>query len=451
MTRRLFVCHASAEIESTSEIVDALEGALDFPSGALWTSGLPGYSSDSDGNTLHATLADATLVLALLSETSVRDPNFLFELGAAWGFGVRVVMLALGDSSDIDFAYLPTQLRDVPLVRGQHGGEWTNLIADLSLRLGLVPRVAAARAPSLAAPARHEECHEEYHEKYHEDSNEEHYDFGAHDMQTLQEPFSDETVAFQREQEALPQAPQLPRLSMHTYDEPITSPDANVPAHSYIEELLRIEAEAEAEAATTPRASVQSAPLPATPSLPPPFDSDVFARLPTCEMALEAGRAVSECAFNRAEIDDFTAELEQPLGRLVNALGGSWDELRAEHGFEGWLRETDELLGVLPDEARRVEDWYKLGFELATLHNLAGQLVLDGADAAAEQQWRGALERFLMRAERAEIGYENLGRVLGLLENLAGPSSERDLANIGRSLEELRRQAAGADAIHTAA
>ena len=70
---------------------------------------------------------------------------------------------------------------------------------------------------------------------------------------------------------------------------------------------------------------------------------------------------------------------------------------------------------------------------------------------AAEQQWRGALERFLMRAERAEIGYEDLGRVLGLLENLAGPSSERDLANIGRSLSELRRYAAGADGIHTAA
>ena len=55
-----------------------------------------------------------------------------------------------------------------------------------------------------------------------------------------------------------------------------------------------------------------------------------------------------------------------------------------------------------------------------------------------------------MRAERAEIGYENLGRVLGLLENLVGPSHERDLSNIPRSLEELRRYAAGAD-IHTAA
>jgi hypothetical protein len=80
-------------------------------------------------------------------------------------------------------------------------------------------------------------------------------------------------------------------------------------------------------------------------------------------------------------------------------------------------------------------------------------LVLDGPERsdAAEQQWRSALERFLTRAENARIGYEQLGRVLALLENLAGPRSERDLTNIGRSLTEVRSYAAGADGIHTAA
>jgi len=179
-------------------------------------------------------------------------------------------------------------------------------------------------------------------------------------------------------------------------------------------------------------------------------DSDVFARLPTCEMALEAGRAVSDCLFNRDEISDFIVELDAPLGGLIESLGASWTELRAEQDLDTWVAVTDHLLQTLPDEVRKLEEWYRVGFELATLHNLAGQLVLDGSDAAAEQHWRGALERFLMRAERAEIGYENLGRVLGLLENLVGPSHERDLSNIPRSLEELRRYAAGAD-IHTAA
>jgi hypothetical protein len=107
----------------------------------------------------------------------------------------------------------------------------------------------------------------------------------------------------------------------------------------------------------------------------------------------------------------------------------------------------------MPPELRRVNDWYQLGFELAILHNLAGQLVLDGPERSeqAEATWRAALERFLVRAENVQIGYEKVGRVLSLLENLAGPRAERDLSNISRSLEEVRRYAAGADGIHTAA
>jgi hypothetical protein len=177
----------------------------------------------------------------------------------------------------------------------------------------------------------------------------------------------------------------------------------------------------------------------------------VFARLPTCERALEAGRAVSECVFNRDEIQDFAHELDAPLGSLLAGLGEDWDALKSEQDLDVWVERTDDLLQSLPSEASKIDDWYRLGFELAILHNLAGQLSLDGTDLAAEQRWRAALERFLMRAEKAEIGYENLGRVLALLENLAGPTHERDFANIGRSLDELRQYAAGADEIHTAA
>jgi hypothetical protein len=189
------------------------------------------------------------------------------------------------------------------------------------------------------------------------------------------------------------------------------------------------------------------------PSEPPSANSDVYARLPSCEMSLEAGRAVSDCLFNRAEISDFERELADPLGRFVDAMGGSWRDLSKLQDLDVWLSVTENLLAGLPPELRRVEEWYQLGVELATLHNLAGQLVLDGPERseAAEQTWRSALERFLTRAENARIGYEELGRVLALLENLAGPRAERDLTNIGRSLSEVRNYALGADRIHTAA
>jgi hypothetical protein len=362
MTKRMFVCHAKSDIESTSETVDRLEIALDFPESVLLTSSLPGYSSDTRSeDELRAMLASTTVVLALMTETSAEDPEFSFELGAAWALGIDIIPLLLNGT---DTSHLPWPVRSSPSIRPAEAGDWDRLVEDLSLRLDAPPRVAAVE-PTVAP-----------------------------------EP--------------------MPRTS-----------DIFVGANS-----------------------VSVAPVVnLSPSEPPSANSDVFSRLPSCEMSLEAGRAVSDCLFNRAEISDFEGELGEPLGRFVDAIGGTWSELRKLQDLELWLGATENLLDGLPPELRRVEEWYQLGFELATLHNLAGQLVLDGPDRsdAAEQQWRNALERFLTRAENARIGYEQLGRVLALLENLAGPRSERDLTNIGRSLTEVRSYAAGADGIHTAA
>jgi hypothetical protein len=170
-------------------------------------------------------------------------------------------------------------------------------------------------------------------------------------------------------------------------------------------------------------------------------------------MSLEAGRALSDCVFNRDEGFDFTKELDQPFGRFVDAMGGSWAELSKLQDFDVWLGATENLLQSLPDDGRRIGAWYEVGYEVAVLHNLAGQGLFDSDErrSEAERLWRRSLERFLIRAENASIPYEDLARVLSLLENLVAPRSERDLANIGRSLEELRRQAAGADRQHTAA
>lgn len=395
MARRLFVCHANAEIESTSEVVDSLENALDFPEGSLLTSSLPGYSPDAHKEEALSTALDVSLMLALVSETSVKDAVFNFELGAAWARGVRTIAVVLGDPATL---HLPWPLQNLPQVRANDADEWTSLIGELSLRLGLVPRPAASQPPSLYPPAP-----------------------AAVSSAPAYVPREPEPA-----QGYLADLPLVETLAASEIPQPFAASEPPPPAASYIPE---------------PPAPIRS-------SAPP---SDVYARPPSCEISLEAGRAASDCLYNRSEISDFASELSKPLGRLVDALGGSWDELRDQQDFDGWLETTETLLRNLPSEARKVEDWYKLGFELAILHNIAGQLVLDGTDTVAEQQWREALERFLVRAEKADIGYENLGRVLSLLENLAGPSAERDLGNIARSLEELRRYAVHADGIHTAA
>lgn len=591
MTRRLFVCHATADIEATSELVDALENALNFSTGSLWTSSLPGYCADpNDMPALGAALAGSDVVLAVVTKTSVQDAQFHFQLGAAWALGAHTVLFMLDPAAQ---EALPNALSQASVMRGHEPSQWSELIGDLSVRLGLVPRPSSAPAIPLAslppaaksappvpaaAPASAETPPEtattaaspaaEPPKRADETplpaavakiANASARSPASATTSTVSAAPSQPSAAKPVSVPPLPRSPSAPPLTTPVTrsagvpplpaavtsqsvivppppsaddGEPTTTPKAPIivlstvpsqpqasepepdqlapgepqpepkpqpraagsypsvapqhsyldelraigsdpeertpPRYSYVDELDAIDPEEHAAAASgyealtpddepadddepetreqlrVPSREDEAAPADAA------SDSDVFARLPTCEMALEAGRAVSDCLFNRDEIDNFASELDGPLGSLIESLGASWTELRAEQDLDTWVAVTDHLLQTLPDEVRKLEEWYRVGFELATLHNLAGQLVLDGSDAAAEQHWRSALERFLMRAERAEIGYENLGRVLGLLENLVGPSHERDLSNIPRSLEELRRYAAGAD-IHTAA
>lgn len=447
-TRRLFICHASTEIEATSEVVDALEHALDFPARTLWASHLPGYAFETDdGDALRIALSETSVAVVLISAASTRDPQFNFELGATWGVGIRTVLLRLGGT---EWEYLPPSLRGVRSVRADDSREWTALVGDLALWLGLT-----ARAPSFAQSAAALQPRAASEGSF-EDDAETRETYPRTQLEPLDPQEITDLSAVLASTATLPSthgftprgtwpADPLPEPEPHFGSETTLTDDT--PAEDYFDDDLLspdLSAGPEDEAEPAQEGETQT-------ETDARFTSSVFARLPTCEIALEAGRAVSDCLFNREEISDFAQELTPSLGRLLNGLGETWDELRGSQDLDGWIAHTDQLLQWLPAESRRLENWYRLGFELAILHNLAGQLALDGNEPGAEQRWRGALERFLMRAERAEIGYENLGSVLGLLENLAGPKQERDLANIGRSLEALRRHAAGADRIHTAA
>jgi hypothetical protein len=459
-TRRLFICHAPTEIEATSEVVDALEQALDFPARAIWASNLPGYTFEADdGDALRIALSESSVALVLVSSNSARDPQFNFELGATWGMGIRTVLLRL---TGAEWEYVPASLHGVRSVRAHDSREWTALIGDLALWLGLTARRPSLPEPARAVPAQpaaaaegsfedDAETRETYpRTKLEPLDHQEITDLSAVLAATATLPSTNGLARSGRPAEAAPLElePEPPFGSEATltddtpaedyFDDDLLSPDLS--SGSELEDEDEDEAEASGEPVQETETETDAR-----------FTSSVFARLPTCEIALEAGRSVSDCLFNRDEISDFAQELTPSLGRLLNGLGEKWDELRGSQDLDGWIAHTDQLLQWLPAESRRLENWYRLGFELAILHNLAGQLALDGNEPSAEQRWRGALERFLMRAERAEIGYENLGSVLGLLENLAGPKQERDLANIGRSLEALRRHAAGADRIHTAA
>jgi hypothetical protein len=479
MTQRMFVCHAKSDIEATSEIVDALEGALQIENGTLVASSLPGYASDVRGEgELHATLTGAALMLALFTERSTYDPEFVFELGAAWALGIDVLPLLLGPTSDAD---VPWPLRDRPSIRAIDPTAWNDLVLQLSQRLQVSVRdrsqLAAAddaaddedattSAGGLSAPASNAFMPAEAPAS----------DFAASEgdvpqpfapvLSELESPAIVETAAAAQPtlREVLGFDAEPPQLGLPPEAEELAASLAAHGGRTFTGTEDRGALEEEDDVRGNPVSIVApvmidgvpavaipgTAPIPAEAFEPA---SDVRASLPSYRMALEAGRALSDCAFNREEKLDFTRELEEPFGRFVDAMGGSWVELSQIQDFDVWLGAAENLLQQLPDEGRQIGAWYEVGYELAILHNLAGQGLFDTEEKRleAERMWRKALERFLIRAENANIPYEDLGRVLSLLENLVAPRAERDLANIARSLDELRTQAAGADRQHTAA
>lgn len=413
--QRMFVCHAKSDIEATSEIVDALENALEFPQGTLVTSSLPGYASDVHGEgELHAMLTGATLMLALFTERSTYDPEFVFELGAAWALGIDVLPLLLGATSQTD---VPWPLRDRPNIRAQDEAAWRELVQQLAHRL----QVPLRRAP-------------------------------APEPESL--PETEVTPPMAARLVPPPAAGARPEPEPEREPEP--EPERNNPVSIVAPVMVSGQpAPAIPPPPAVPLEALESEQTPSQPMAADAFEppSDVRPSLPSYRTALEAGRALSDCLFNREDSVDFRSELEQPFGSFVEAMGGSWTELSEQQDFDAWLSATENLLSSLPANGKRIGAWYEVGYELAILHNLAGQGLFDSDESRldAERQWRKALERFLIRAENARIPYEDLGRVLALLENLVAPRSERDLSNIGRSLDELRQQAAGADRQHTAA
>jgi hypothetical protein len=434
MTQRMFVCHAKSDIEATSEIVDALEGALELQTGTLVASSLPGYAADIRGEgDLHATLTGATLMLALFTERSTYDPEFVFELGAAWALGIDVLPLLLGATSETD---VPWPLRDRPSIRAQDPTAWNELVLQLSHRLQVPVRDRLDLAPPPVIP-----------EVVPPPLEPVDRELPVPEMPpALDRPFQAQLDAVEALQAAY-------ELDENTSDNNITSQAADdLDADPYAgrgENPVSMIAPV-AVSGSAPIEIPRAAALPIEAFEPP---SSVRQHLPSYRMSLEAGRALSDCVFNRDEGFDFTKELDEPFGRFVDAMGGSWTELSKLQDFDVWLGATENLLSGLPDEGRRIGAWYEVGYEVAILHNLAGQGLFDSDEkrAEAERLWRRALERFLIRAENASIPYEDLARVLALLENLVAPRDERDLSNIGRSLDELRRQAAGADRQHTAA
>jgi hypothetical protein len=203
----------------------------------------------------------------------------------------------------------------------------------------------------------------------------------------------------------------------------------------------------------------QGEPRPSSP--PPPQASDMesgivpHARpgLPGCGSSLLAGRAVSDCVFNREQGGPFADELDVPFGAFLAALGGNWSVLRELEDLDVWLEAADNVLETLSISEQHVRFWYEIGFQLATLINLAGRELDGGAapDGDAQELWQGSWAALRISAQHAGLEPAALEEISEMLENLRGPLAVRDYANLARVQERMRELANRRDASGLAA
>jgi hypothetical protein len=434
VTAGILIIHTPAQLDDASTLVDLLEASLSLPEGAIACSSLPGYAWASRASaeverarTFAAALDTAHAAIALVDADAFKDPQLWFDIAAAWARGKRVAVVA---DSAARRAQMPQQLAgDAEVIERVDREALVALIEDLAFDLGVRPRIGieAQRALELLSSAPPPPP----------------VALGEQDMPTVRASIATlaNASAFAAA-EAVPPAPAAPaelngrvadrgtdaayELSDHDFEQ--------VPAFEPFAEIDAAGEEVEAEA-----------PLDPLPDLEPPADSV------SCQLSLEAGRAISECSFHRGAGGDFSDELqldlERSFGCFIDAVGGNWMELKRLGDTDLWLGATDNLLEGLEPRRRYIADWYEIGFQFAALHSIAGQGIPDEPEQRAmyEQLWEQSMQAFQSSAESASVDPRERRRQQALLENLIGPESRRDYTNVARSLQELRALAEAAD------
>jgi hypothetical protein len=172
-------------------------------------------------------------------------------------------------------------------------------------------------------------------------------------------------------------------------------------------------------------------------------------RFPSAVESLNAGVALSDCYFNhrRANGSGFVPELDKSFGNFLDALGGSWNDIRVLDDLEVFSGVTENLISSLPPARSDISNWYNLGYCISTMLNIAR----NGAQRSRRKkevtavQWRRSLERFHQLAFELDLREREVEAIGEMLENLMGPDTERDHANVTRCLERIRRHALACD------
>jgi hypothetical protein len=412
VTAGILIIHTPGQLDDASTLVDLLEASLPLPPGAIACSSLPGYTWANRASSAHeraerfsSALDGASAAIALVDASAFGEPQLWFDVAAVWSRGKRVALVA---DSATRRQQVPLQLTGGNVIEREDRDALVSLIEDLAFDLGVRPRI-------------------------------------GHDAQRAMELLSS----------APPPAPgsgplRAPELDVPTVRATVAVPNPMVAAAFIMEESTAVENGVEAALIEPYELSDQDVEpyeeLDPIADVESDLEQDALDSV-SCQLSLEAGRAISARSFHPDAREDFTVDLERSFGCFIDAVGGNWLELKRLGDTELWLGATDNLLETLDPKKKYIADWYEVGFQFAALQNIAEQGIPEDPEQRAvyQEAWEQSMHAFQKSAESAAVPARELRRQRALLENLIGPESRRDFANVEQSLHELRALAEAAD------
>jgi hypothetical protein len=161
----IFVSHSSRDRDLVRLFVRALEESLVLPDKAIRCSSLPGYRLRAGGQSsdiLRAEIAEAKVIIGILTPDSLESGWVMFELGAGWGTKKNVVPVIAG----VEYDDLPGPLKEINATDAADRGELEQMLEEISHASGIPERGRGRNSETL------DELVEEA-ESYFEDEEEE--------------------------------------------------------------------------------------------------------------------------------------------------------------------------------------------------------------------------------------------------------------------------------------
>jgi hypothetical protein len=145
---RVFVSHSSTDQALASSLLDCLFACLDLKDDEVRCTSVPGHKlpvGSDIATILRDELSSSAVVIGLLTPSALASSWTLFELGAAWGAGKRILPLI---ANELDFSKLPGPLGGRHVIRISDENGITQLLDEMQQTLEVSPR---SRAKAQAA------------------------------------------------------------------------------------------------------------------------------------------------------------------------------------------------------------------------------------------------------------------------------------------------------------